>query len=282
MPYSLEKWLAGRWIAGPGMDDAVMLAKRMNRHHISAMINYLGEDFTRKADVQDAVDTYLSLIKRMAEQRVHGDISIKPTQIGLGISYSLMRENYIRIVERAKACGIFVWLDMEGPRQVTETIKVYLDVGRHSGGICIQSYLERSLDDVKSITRNKGTVRLVKGAYGYEEGVGMIRSRALIDANYLEIMGYLFESSPRFMIATHDGRIIARARALNREHRRNVSYSMLNGINNQVAKRLAAERENVALYVPFGNRWVGYSYRRLREMGHVRLILGSLFRSQQL
>lgn len=282
MPYSLEKWLAGRWIAGPGIDDAVALAKRMNRHHISAMINYLGEDFTRKADVQDAVDTYMLLITRMAEQRVNGDISIKPTQIGLGISYSLMRQNYIKIMERARASGIFVWLDMEGPRRVPATIKVYLDVGKRWGGICIQSYLERSLEDVKAIARSNGVVRLVKGAYGYEEGVGMVGSRAFVDANYLEIMGYLFESSPRFMIATHDGKIIARARALNRKHRKKVSYSMLNGINNQVAKRLARDGEKVALYVPFGNRWVGYSYRRLREMGHIRLILGSLFRSQEI
>ena len=127
---------------------------------------------------------------RMARSRMHGDISIKPTQLGLGLGYGLMRENYIRIVEKAKMSGIFVWLDMEEPRHVNATIRMYLEVGRHvRGGICIQSYLKRSLEDVKSITRKGGIVRLVKGAYAYREGSGMIKGRSGIDANYLDDNG---------------------------------------------------------------------------------------------
>ena len=283
MPYGLERRLAGRWIAGPGMDDALLRAREMNRRRISVMINYLGEDFGRKADVQDAVDTYLILMDRMARSRMDGDISVKPTQLGLGLGYGLMKENYIRIVEKAKMSGIFVWLDMEEPRHVNATIRMYLEVGRHvRGGICIQSYLKRSLEDVKSITRKGGIVRLVKGAYAYREGSGMIKGRSGIDANYRMIMGYLFDHSPRFAIATHDMGIVSEALKINRRKKRNVTYAMLNGINNSAAKELAAKGEKVSLYLPFGTRWVGYSYRRLREIGHIRLIVGSFFVSQKL
>lgn len=283
MPYSLEKWMAGRWIAGPGMEDALEKARQINRGGISVIVNYLGEELTRKLDVEEAVETYLRLITDISKDRIHGDVSVKPTQIGLSIGQELMRSNYMRIMEHAKMCGIFVWLDMEGPDMVSRAIDVYLDVGRHvRGGICVQAYLKRSLDDARAITRKNGIVRLVKGAYTYREGGGMIRRRDEVGWNYFEIMRYLFEHSGSFTIATHDRTIVDGALELNRKRRRDVTYAMLNGIDNQYAKRLASSGEKTALYLPFGSRWVGYSYRRLREMGHIRLILSSLFRSQQL
>ena len=282
MPYSLEKWLAGRWIAGPKMDDAIALAKRMNKRGVSAMINYLGEDFTRKADVQEAVDAYLALITKMAENRVSGELSIKPTQIGLRVSYGLMKKNYIRIIERARMNGIFVWLDMEEPGYVPATIRAYLEVDKHvRGGICIQAYLKRSLGDAERITRHGGVIRLVKGAYGHGEG-GMMRGEREVRSNYIRIMRYLFGHADHFMIATHDTDIIEEARALERKSKRRASYAMLNGINNVYARKLAKAGESVSLYLPFGSRWIDYSYRRMKEVSHLGLIMGSLFRGQQL
>ena len=282
MPYGLERWLAGRWIAGPGIEDAIGLAEGANKRRVSVMINYLGEDFTRRADVQEAVDTYLSLMTRMAEGRINGAVSVKPSQIGLRISHVLMKQNYLKVMERARTNGLFVWLDMEEPRYVPAVIRMYLEVGRQGGGVCIQAYLKRSLDDAKRITRQGGTIRLVKGAYGYREGAGMIQGRDGIRSSYLGIMGYLFGHAKRFMVATHDGELIREGEKLGKRHRGKVTYAMLNGIDNPKAVRLAARGENVALYVPFGTRWVGYSHRRLKEIGHIRLIIRSLFRSQQL
>ena len=87
--------------------------------------------------------------------------------MAFAISYALMRQNYLRIVEKAKISGIFVWLDMEEPKWCTAVLKVYLDVGKHAnGGICIQANLERSSADAKCIAKAGGVVRLVKGAYG--------------------------------------------------------------------------------------------------------------------
>ncbi|MDE1865592.1 MAG: proline dehydrogenase family protein [Candidatus Micrarchaeota archaeon] len=283
MPYSLERWLAGRWIAGPSMTDALERAVGINKRGISVLINYLGEDFTRKVDVDDSVETDLRLITEIRRSRLKGDISVKPTQIGLCISQKLFKENYVKIAEHAKMNGVFVWLDMEGPHDVERIIDTYLEVQKHiTGGICIQSYLKRSMDDLKRIVKAGGIVRLVKGAYGFKKGEGMIEGRGLISLNYMEMMKYLFAESERFTIATHDRYIVEKAIMLNKTAHRKVTYAMLNGIENQYAKRLAARGESVALYLPFGTRWVGYSYRRMKEIGHIRLILHSLLKSQEL
>ena len=61
------------------------------------------------------METYLILITEMAKDRIHGDISVKPTQIGLCDRPRADEENYMRIMENAKMSGIFVWLDMEEP-----------------------------------------------------------------------------------------------------------------------------------------------------------------------
>jgi proline dehydrogenase len=194
-----------------------------------------------------------------------------------------MRQNYLKIIEAAKMKGIFVWLDMEEPQRVPSVIRLYLEVARHvRGGICIQANLKRSLADVKTLVKANGVVRLVKGAYGNREDGGVIVGRDEVNRSYRGIMEYLFVHSSCFMIATHDTELVKDAMALNNRYRRNVSYAMLNGINNSAARELAAIGESVVLYLPFGTRWVGYSYRRLREAGHARLILSSLFRSQQL
>lgn len=283
MPYGLEKWLAGRWIAGPSMDDALAVAKRINKSGISVIINYLGEGFGRKLDVDEAVETYLKLMAKMAEGRINGDISVKPTQIGLSISQTMMKSNYAKIMEHARKNGIFVWLDMEEPKDVGRIIDAYLESSKHpQGGICIQAYLNRSMEDARRITRAGGIIRLVKGAYSYREGGGMLENRAEIDENYRRIRDYLLGNAPHFTIATHDRDIILESLLLNRQHRKRITYAMLNGIDNRYLRSLAAAGEATALYLPFGTRWVGYSYRRLKEVGHARLIVDSLFKSQKL
>ncbi len=259
------------------------IAKRINRHRISVMVNYLGEEFRRPEDVDESVRTYARVMKGMRAAGIGGAVSIKPTQIGLRVSTKRMEHNYADIVERANSNGIFVWLDMETPDTVDRTISMYLRALRNSSniGICIQSYLKRSHGDLHRIVGAGGTVRLVKGAYGLVEG-DTLMSRQAITKNYLELMEYLFAHSGRFMIATHDRAMIRRAMHLGGLHKRDVTYAMLNGIDNRYALRLAREGNSVSLYLPFGTRWVEYAYRRFMEAGHARLILHSLARNQRL
>jgi proline dehydrogenase len=277
--YAIERRVAGRWIAGPSIEDAVALAKKANAKGISVLINYLGEDFVRRIDVSDAVETYMKLLEVLHISKIRADISVKPTQMGLKIGRELMESNYARIVESARSKGIFVWLDMEEQWAVDQTIAMYLkSVKKGNVGICIQAYLKRSHDDVVKIVRAKGIIRLVKGAYGL--GHGTFNTKDEITESYRKLLEYLFDHSERFTVATHDPALMWYSATLNKRYHRHITYSMLNGINNKKALQIASEGENVALYVPFGTRWLAYSYRRLKEGGHLSLIVRSLFANQ--
>ncbi|MGC8647463.1 MAG: proline dehydrogenase family protein [Candidatus Micrarchaeia archaeon] len=273
-----EKLIARRWIAGPSISDAIGRSKIFNMRNIATILNYLGESYTERQKVSNAVAVYLKLIDAIKLGKVNASISLKPTQLGLSISYGLFESNYARILSKAASSGIFTWLDMEEHVYIDDTIKAYMRHISPSSGICIQANMKRSAEDVRNILERKGIIRLVKGAYTGSEKI-QYQSKSEVDNNFIKLMKYIFLNSRTFMVATHDTRMIELGIKLNKRYRRNVTFAMLNGIRNRLALELA-QKESVAMYVPFGKEWVAYSYRRLREAGHVKIILRSLLEKQ--
>ena len=96
----------------------------------------------------------------------------------------------------------------------------------------------------------------------------------------MQIMRILFSKSKRFMIATHDSKIVEEAIRLNKKYKRDVTFAMLNGIRTKYALHLSKSGQKVAVYVPFGEEWFSYGLRRLTEQGHISLIIRSLFEEQ--
>jgi len=278
-----EKLFAGRWVAGPSINDAISRSKKFNARNIATIINYLGEELTDRMRISAAFDTYMKLLDEIKSSGINASISVKPSQLGLAVNYRLFESNYMRILRAAASLKIFVWLDMEGQNYISSTIKAYMNGIKNAGdenisGICIQANMRRSFTDIKKILAQKGIIRLVKGAYS--SGIRQqYQSRTQVDNNFINLMKYIYTHSGTFMIATHDIRIIELSMQLSVKYKRNVTYAMLNGIRNHLAVELA-RKEKVAVYVPFGPDWVAYSYRRLKEAGHLSIILKSLLENQ--
>lgn len=276
-----ERLFAGRWIAGPGINDAMRISKAMNSANITPILNYLGEDLAKRSEVSDSVSEYINLINAIHESGVKAVISLKPSQLGLSISYALAQNNYSRIAKIARKNGVFTWLDMEGHNTVADTKRMYYsELRRGRVGICMQAYLRRTGNDIEELLSRDGIIRLVKGAYK-EDANTAFTTRAQITQNYAELMHRLFKSSAQFMIATHDPAMINLAFRLSKKTGKRPMYAMLNGIRNNYATKLA-KREHVFLYLPFGRSWLPYASRRLREEGHLLLMVRSLFEKQDL
>ncbi len=279
---ALERALAGRWIAGPHIEDALERSRSFNSKCISTLINFLGESIQERAEVRNAVETYLLLIDEISKTKTKAAISVKPTQLGLCISGKAFNSNYMKLARFARENGVFVWLDMEEPAYVDDTIAAYRKAVRFGNtGICIQSYLKRSMGDIKSMQGIGAKIRLVKGAYGLDQEYAF-KSKQEVSHNYLQLMYLLFRDFNDFMIATHDHRIDDIAMRLNVRDRKRMTFAMLNGIRNQYARYLVSRRQKVAIYVPFGNDWIRYGYRRLTEAGHLSLVIRSMLQSQEI
>ncbi len=273
---ALESLLAGKWIAGRDINDAIRRVTGINRNGCWAIVNYLGEELTAKREIDEAVEQYINLISAIKAEGLRADISLKASQIGLSISRDIAAENYSKIVERARQNGIFVWLDMESSSTVSSTIWLYeSQVKSGNVGIAIQSYLKRSMDDVNRLIEEGGIIRLVKGAYKESPDIAYITWEERTQ-NYRRIMNLLFEKSSEFTIATHDLDIVKEAISLNEKYGRNMTIAMLLGIRNSYAYEFAKSGAKCSIYVPYGSKWVDYARRRLREASNVRLILSSI------
>ena len=172
----LEKMIAGKWIAGPSINDALKRAEHFNKLGMHAIINYLGEELTSEKDVDDAVEKYLSLINEIKSNGLNSSISVKITQLGLRIGKDLAYKNYDKLAGYARKNKVFLWLDMESSDTVDETIKAYeMQVDKGDVGIAIQAYLRRSANDIKELVKRNGVVRLVKGAYSEKREIAFQR-----------------------------------------------------------------------------------------------------------
>ncbi|MCL5106285.1 MAG: proline dehydrogenase family protein [Candidatus Marsarchaeota archaeon] len=276
-----EKTFAGTWIAGPNIEDAISEARKFNAVKIKSIINYLGEEFDKVENVDNAVEIYIAVIKEIRKRHIDSDISVKPTQLGMLINEKVFEANYRKILRVAKNYRIFIWLDMENAKYVGATIKAYLKgINGKNSGICIQAYLKRSMDDIKKIVAKKGTIRLVKGAYVENRDISY-NSWEKTTENYRRLLLYLFEKSNNFTIATHDLQLIKYAEHLNEKYNKTINFAMLKGIKNRTLT-LLAKKYPAYVYIPFGTAWLQYSIRRLREAGHLKLIFKSLLENQSI
>jgi proline dehydrogenase len=265
--------VAKKWVAGYSVDNAIAAALNTNsRHGMSVILNFLGEDTTDAKMVDQTVREYLLLMDLMHTRKVHGCVSVKPTQLGLAIDYNLCLQNFSRLAARARDLGQFIWIDMESAKFTEDTIAIYLELYKQYDriGVAIQSYLRRSASDLLHIIEHAGKVRLVKGAYHESEEHALV-TKEEVNANYSKLMKMLFESKNYFAIATHDSALIDEAISLAKNAK--FEFEMLMGIRDELKIELIKKGFAVAEYIPYGSHWLPYSVRRIRERKRNLLLL---------
>jgi len=268
--------IAKNWVAGKSVEDALREAKLANMKGFSVVLNYLGEEIESVEEVQSSVEEYGHLLKTVHAARIDGCVSVKLTQLGLNIDRNYCRKNLQEIVDRASSLDLFVWIDMESSKFTQDTIDIYTSIFSESKnvGICIQSYLKRSERDLENIVKVGGKVRLVKGAYNEAASIAF-KSKKEINENYLKLMEYLFrDSASLFSIATHDDRLVCKAVEMNEKYDRTLEFGMLKGIRDKLKLELVRKGCRVTEYIPYGENWLPFSIRRIREKPSNVLLLG--------
>lgn len=281
--------IARRWVSGNTYKNALSTAKDCNSKGILAILNYLGEDTTSAIIIENTVKEYFSLLSLLESSRIDGCISVKPTQLGLRIAYDKSLYNFRQIARRTKSLDRFMWIDIESIQFVEDTISIYLELLRdykHTTGVAIQSYLKRSSSDLLHLMEQGASVRLVKGAYSEDKRIAF-QSIEKINSNFSKLMKMLFEYSNTndniFAIATHDPKLIDEAIVLSKEYdidSRKFEFQFLMGIQGEMKENLVKRGFRVSEYIPYGNQWLPYSMRRIRERKrNILLLARSLLQS---
>ena len=262
--------MARRFVPGETVDDLIRAIKEAGAEGLTATGNFLGESVHDEANARLAADVYFDILERIAAEKLSANISLKFTALGQDISGTFLASNLGRILERAKAAGIFMRFDMESSEYTQRTLDAFEKVwaeGWRDVGVVLQSYLKRSAGDVAHLNRLGARVRLCKGAYAEPPEVAFT-DRAEVDRSFVELMSVLLADGNYPAIATHDERMIDATLAFHQKQgigKERFELQMLHGVRRDLQRQLVKDGYNVRVYVPFGTHWYPYLMRRLAE-----------------
>ena len=262
-----------RFMPGEEVADALRVAVDLQVLGIGTLYTRLGEAITDPAGAQAAASHYIGLLEQLKAAEIGGELSVKPTQLGLDIDEDLCFGHLRRLAAVAEAQGSYLWIDMEDSSYVDRTLDLYqrLRASHGNTGICLQAYLRRTARDIERLLPMSPAIRLVKGAYDEPRDVAF-KSRKEVDANYLGLaVTMLRESRTRSMrvgLGTHDVDLIeqiavhAAAAGVPKDA---FEVHMLYGIRAKEQRRLARSGYKVQTLIAYGAAWYRWYLRRLAE-----------------
>jgi proline dehydrogenase len=261
--------MSRRFVAGETLEEALQVARACNDAGMHATLDYLGENVSTPADAQKARDAYLEIFDRIAQERLHANVSCKLTQLGLDISPEFCEGLVLSIAERAATYDSFLRIDMEASSYTQRTMDLVKHVRAQTPtvGTVIQSYLYRSESDINDLLSVGCRIRLCKGAYKESVDVAYPR-KADVDGNYIRLMRMLLPSGFYHGIATHDPRMISatiRWAAEKQISKDDFEFQMLYGIRTDLQRQLVRDGYRLRIYIPYGRDWFPYVMRRLAE-----------------
>ena len=279
--------LASRFVAGETNEEAMEVVKALNAKGINATLDQLGEHTSMAEEAIQSTEQILGILDAIEEADVRAGISIKLTQIGMGLDATICRQNLRRILERAKEYKNFVRIDIEDTPYTDITIEAYnamleADYTPKTVGMAVQSYLYRAEEDVRKMLEVGTTFRLIKGAYKEPPDLAYPK-KADVDANFDLLTKILMDAaleagSPKVSedgrvppipaIGTQDEKRIDFAKQYAKKielDKESFEFQMLYGIRRDLQAQLIEEGYQVRVYVPFGTQWYPYFMRRLAE-----------------
>jgi proline dehydrogenase len=281
----LARRFAARFVAGETVEAGVAAVTQLTAAGITASLDLLGEAVHNAAEARAARDTYLETLDRTRATGGAAHVSVKLTQMGLDVDEALCGDNLRAIISKARGQGSFVRLDMEQSAYTDRTLELftrtlYPEFG-NAVGVVLQSYLRRTEQDVERMIALGARVRLCKGAYQEPAAVAFPEKRD-VDATYVRCLERLLVRGNYPAIATHDARIIERAKAFARDRGiapARFEFQMLYGVRRDLQLALRRQGYNVRVYIPFGTQWYPYLMRRLAERpANVAFLLGNVVR----
>lgn len=275
---------AKRFVAGTNFEQSLAVVRKLNQVNISVTLDVLGENIKEKNQAIKFTEEYITLLNRVAEEKLDCYASVKLTMLGLDIDEEFCFENLSKICETADKFQSRIAMDMEGTAYTERTISMYERAAKlfKSAEIVLQAYLHRTDSDINRVLNANGRMRLCKGAYKESEDKAFQKMPNIVE-NYKKQIQKLLISGKRICIATHDDNVIDFCMKFieqNQIPKDRYEFQMLYGMREKTWSKIRAQGHNMTVYVPYGDQWQAYYMRRLAERKeNIFFVLKNLFRS---
>jgi proline dehydrogenase len=270
VPKQVVRRISEHYIAGEELDDALRVVLELNAEGKLATLDVLGEEVTDPEEARAIAGAYREAIDAFKRGSLDSNISVKPTALGLNLSYELFRENLEGLVRHAAELGNFVRIDMEDSSTTDDTLRIYRELreaGHDNVGIVLQARLKRTIDDVRALAELRPNVRICKGIY-LEPPEIAFRDFDAVQASFVQTLEELLDGGSYVGIATHDEWLLEQGKRLVAERglgHDDYEFQMLLGVRPSLGDELVREGHRLRIYTPFGRHWYSYSLRRLQE-----------------
>lgn len=285
--WSFASRAASRFVPGEKTEDVIRAIRELNENGFNATLNHLGEHLSTADEAEKATDEILLVLNEIDKANLKSNVSIKLTQIGIGLDERICQQNLVQILTQVKKCNNFLRVDMEDTPYTDITISLYRSMlergfNQRQLGLVLQAYLFRTEDDLRKLLKEGTRIRLVKGAY--DEPPDMAYSKkADTDANYDLLTKIMIDAAlemeansvsedghipPFVAVASHDENRIAFAKQYAEKiglPKAAIEFQMLYGIRRDLQNQLLKDGYPVRVYVPYGTQWYQYFMRRLAE-----------------
>ena len=270
----VSRSVVARFVAGVSAEEAVAATRELVDAGLLASLDRLGEDTLELRQATDTRDAYLRMLQLLGDEGLTSgaEVSVKLSAVGQalpGDGEKVALENAQAICAAARAAGTTVTLDMEDHTTTDSTLSILgkLRADFPETGAVLQAYLHRTEADCRDLAHAGSRVRLCKGAYKEPESVAF-QGKPDVDKAYVRALKVLMGGEGYPMVATHDPRLVAITEDMARRLGRapdSYEFQMLYGIRPHEQQRLAAQGQQMRVYVPYGDEWYGYLVRRMAE-----------------
>ncbi len=285
--YKFVRNSVARFMPGEQIEDALTAAADLQKVGIPTVVTHLGENVTTEKETHDVKDHYLKVLDEIQMRGLDAHISVKLTELGLDQDPGLCLANLNELLAAAAEVQNYVWIDMEGSKYTTSTLDLYYHAREtfQNTGVCLQSYLFRTNEDLDKLLPANPGIRLVKGAYAEPPTIAFA-AKSDNDENYFRLAGTLLlhakQNGINVGLATHDQALLQRILELENTMsvpRDQFEIQMLYGIRKNDQLRLVKEGYRVRVLISYGTFWFPWYMRRLAERpANVGFVLRNLFR----
>ena len=270
VPGPIVGYFAKGYIAGSHLDDAVRVTEQFNRQGMLTTIDILGEFIKTKDEAKFFQEQCRQILEVIQTRGMQSNLSLKPTQMGLLLDREFAFRNIRELVALAAEYKSFVRIDMEDVECTDATLEFYRllreEFPGHVGTV-LQSYLRRTPADIDALADAPMNFRLCKGIYN-EKRIHAYKDPFVINRNFIYCLEKLFQHKAYVGIATHDEKLVFESLRLIEQYglkKDDYEFQMLLGVDEELRRILVEGGHRLRVYVPYGEAWLPYSRRRLKE-----------------
>jgi proline dehydrogenase len=236
----LRRRRVSAYVAGPGVDDALEVGRRLAAGGLPCVVGYTAP---AAEPARSVADTHLAAFERLAAEGLDGEVSVKLS--ALRFDSGLLAE----LSAAAARAGRALHVDALGPETVDDTWALLERLeDRDPVGTTLPGRWRRSVDDARRAVELGLRVRVVKGQWSdtaepdVDPADGMLR-----------VVDRLRDSTRRVAVATHDVPLLAEALSRLRAAEVPCAVELFLGLPFAAPLRLACRLGvPVRVYVPYG------------------------------